>query len=138
MLGDHAPAFLESVADKELGPEEMAMKLRSTPYVIWANYDLSGISLPEYIGLPYIPAILVELAGAQQLPYYAYMIEEMLPQVPVLTAYSQYRDKDGNYYTYDEESPYKELLQSYFYMEYNTVKGKDGRSDTLFHLSENP
>lgn len=137
MLGDHAPAFVESVADKELGPQEADMKLRSTPYVIWANYDLSGIDLPEFIGLPYIPAILVELAGARQIPYYDYMINEMLPQVPVLTAYSQYRDKDGNYYTYDEESPYEELLQSYFYMEYNTVKGKDGRSDTLFHLLEN-
>ncbi len=136
MVGDHAPAFIESIADKEMSQEEMNMKLRSTPYVIWANYDLGEAKLPEYIGLPYIPSILLALAGAQQTPYYEYMANEMLPQVPVLTAYSQYRDKDGNYYTYGEESPYSELLQSYFYMEYNTVKSKNGRIDTLFHLSQ--
>lgn len=136
MLGDHGPAFLSEVANKELSQAEMNMKLRSTPYVIWANYDLGETELPEFMGLPYVPSVLLKLSGAKLTPYYRYMAEEMLPQVPVLTAYAQYQDRDGVYYTYGEESPHTELLNNYFYMEYNTLTGKGGQAEGLFHLEE--
>ncbi len=136
MLGDHGPAFLEDVAHRELAQEEMNMRLHSTPYVIWANYDLGETELPKFMGLPYVPSVLLKLSGAELTPYYQYMAEEMLPQVPVLTAYAQYGDKDGEFYVYGEESPYEELLNAYFYMEYNTLTGKGGQAEGLFHLEE--
>ncbi len=67
-------------------------------------------------------------------PYYTYMADELLPQVPVLTAYTHYRAADGSYYQYSEETPYKEALNTYHYMEYNTVKGGSECVDGLFHL----
>lgn len=134
MLGDHAPAFVESVADRDLARDEMNMRLRSTPCIIWANFDLKALELPEYLGLPYIPAVLLELAGAELTPYYNYMLETMMPQVPVLTAYTHYRDAEGNFYEYREITPYTEVLNNYFYMEYNTVKGGTESVKSLFHL----
>lgn len=134
MLGDHAPAFVENVADQELSQEEMDMRLRSTPYVIWANFDLSDWKLPEYMGLPYIPSVLLKLTGAELTPYYDYMVNELMPRVPVLTAYNHYCDAGGIFYRYEDETPYSELLNQYFYMEYNTVKGGTESVDTLFHL----
>lgn len=136
MLGDRAPAFVENIADKVMDEKELDMKLRSTPYVIWANYELEETELPEFMGLPYIPAVLLKLAGARSTPYYSYMEEAMLPEVPVLTAYQQYRDKEGVFYHYGDVSPYAELLDTYFYMEYNTVHGGAKQVDSLFHLPQ--
>jgi multidrug transporter EmrE-like cation transporter len=134
MVGDHAPSFVESVANKDLSDEEMTMKLHSTPYVIWANFDLSDVELPEYMGMPYIPSVLLNIAGATLTPYYDYMVNQLLPQVPVLTSYSHYRDADGEYHLYGDDTSCKDLLDTYFYMEYNTVKGGSGRKDKLFFL----
>ncbi len=68
MVGDHAPAFTEAVADRELSPEEMDMKLRSTPCVIWSNFELNDVELPEYIGLSYLPSVLLKLGGGTDVP----------------------------------------------------------------------
>lgn len=136
MVGDHAPSFVEEIANKDLSQEEMTMRLRSTPYVIWANFDLSGVGLPEYMGMPYIPSVLLQIAGVKTTPYYDYMANVLLPQVPVLTAYSQYRGADGRYYSYDEDSPYKEALNKYLFMEYNTVKSGADKKNTLFQVKE--
>lgn len=136
MLGDHAPAFVEDVADRDLTWEETNMRLRSTPYVIWANFDLKALDLPEYLGLPYIPSALLKLAGAELTPYYDYMVNELMPQIPVLTAYTHYQTADGKYYQYSEKTPYKEALNTYYYMEYNTVKGGSERVDELFFLPQ--
>ena len=137
MVGDHAPSFIEQIANRELSEDEMTKRLHSTPYVIWANYDLSEIELPEYIGMPYIPSVLLQLAGLKTSPYYDYMANTLLSEVPVLTAYSYYQGEDSTYYLYeDEESPYKELLDAYFYMEYNTVKAGNGKRDDLFRTNQ--
>lgn len=134
MVGDHAPSFVRDVANRQLSEEEMLLRLHSTPYVIWANYDLSEVEVPEYISMPYIPSILLSLSGAKMIPFYDYMANELLPEVPVLSVYGSYRDVEGNTYSYGEESPYKGLVDTYFFMEYNTVKDGRDKIDMLFHI----
>ena len=43
-----------------------------------------------------------------------------------------YVDKDGNYYTYDEDSQYLDLINEYNILEYNHLTDTDHRVLSLF------
>lgn len=90
----------------------------TTPLLIWANYDLSESVLAgiesEYISTNYIPALLSDIAGVEDEPYYSFLLDA-LNEMPVITAYG-YTDNKGVFYSRDDkEAPenLEEILKEY-------------------------
>ena len=85
MFGDHQPNLGDNFynvmfADSGLTQEEQTARKYITPYVIWANYD---VSFPDYgdMSANYLGAALLECAGAELPPYYQYLmqLQELYP-----------------------------------------------------------
>lgn len=130
MMGDHAPSFATDIADKSLTGIEKEIKLRSTPFIIWANFSIKAQDVGSMSMIYSIP-VMLETAGIKLSPYYQYMLN-MKNQVPIVTSFGSYLDKNGDEYQYTDETPYKELLDQYFFMEYNNASAKGGRVEDLF------
>lgn len=130
MLGDHSPSFAASIAEPSLSGEEKALNLRKVPLLIWANYDLPETELGT-MSMNYVVPTLLELADAKLSPYYQYLLQ-LKEQVPIVSSYGSYYDKDGNLYRYDsdEGAPYAEAVDNYFYLEYHNLQ--EERDQSLF------
>ena len=122
MMGDHSPTFASSIADPSLSEEERNILLRSVPLYIWANFPLEQQELGT-MSMNYVVPTLLDIAGMKLSPYYSYMLQ-LKEQVPILTAYGSYYDREGNLYSYDEDAglAYARAVDSYFYLEYHNLQ----------------
>lgn len=130
MVGDHAPTLVKDITDTKYSDDEKELRQRSVPFVIWSNkykfnQDIGTISM-----IYLIPTMLKE-AGIPLSDYYEYLLK-MKNDVPVLTSYGVYYDKDGTKHTYDEKTEYTEEIENYFILEYNNVCDKKGQVKELF------
>lgn len=130
MLGDHSPSFAPSVVDPAFSEEEKALNLRKVPLLIWANFPLPEMELGT-MSMNFVVPTVLELAGAKLSPYYRYLLQ-LKEQVPIVSSYGSYYDRDGNIYQYstDEGAPYAQAVDNYFYLEYHNLQ-KD-RDQSLF------
>ena len=66
---------------------------------------------------------LLDIAGMKLSPYYSYMLQ-LKEQIPILTAYGSYYDREGNLYSYDEDAglAYARAVDNYFYLEYHNLQ----------------
>lgn len=117
MVGDHAPSFINDVADEN---ENNDILKRATPFIIWANFPIEE-QRDVMVSLNQLGPILLETAGVKKMPYYEYLYQ-LGKDVPVLTSYGEYMDKDGNIHSYEEETEYSEKIQKYFWLEYNNLQ----------------
>lgn len=128
MAGDHSPSFARDIVDGNY-ENRMLMKLRSTPFIIWANYDIEDENV-GYIGMNYLVPLLLDKMNIEVSPYYQYMID-LHKKVPVLTDYNVYMDSMYNEHTYDEINDYTEMINNYFYLEYHNLQKE--RRQELFN-----
>jgi len=142
MAGDHAPSFVDHVADHTFTDENNLQILeRSTPYLIWANYPLENAgqtsATDEYnrMDMCMLAPTLVENAGLPLTPYYQYLLA--LKQVaPVVTAANDYMDADGVTHTYGENAELDAWVHGYFNLEYNNIGAKATRQQNLFQVEK--
>ena len=129
MLGDHAPAFVpEMVKERD---KETVIKLCSTPFVVWSNFDMKEWQSTE-ISIPMMVPKVLETAGVPLSPFYSYMLE-LSRELPVVTASNMCRDKNGEIHYYNTPGfPYKEETDTYFDLVYNNVGPVKERIDELF------
>lgn len=128
MVGDHAPSFATGLVDNI--DMDKTFALRSTPYVIWANFDME-VDFPNTLSMPFMIPNILSAAKMPMSPYYSFMAE-LQKDTPVLTAFSLYKTPDGSTYNYTDETPYKENIDTYFDMVYNNVSEYANRIDPLF------
>lgn len=119
MVGDHSPSFAGSIVDDIYSEEEKQIRLRGTPFVIWANYELNSYDA-GYIGMNSLMPLLLESAQINSSPYYDY-INQLRKKVPVLTSYDVYIDAEGETHSYQELTEYTEEINGYHYLEYNNL-----------------
>ena len=142
MAGDHAPSFVDHVADKTLAaPNDLQILERSTPFFIWANYPLQNISADVSKSDPLNRMDLVDLAptvarqaGLPLTPFYRYLLE-MKQTVPVQTAGNDYMAADGTTHRYGENADADRWMYGYFYLEYNNIGTGARRDDALFRVT---
>lgn len=129
MLGDHIPSFATNLVEGKDQAETNLLQ-RKVPLLIWANFPLEQQDLGT-MSMNYVVPTLLDIAGIQLNPYYSYLLQ-LKEQVPILTAYGDYYDAQGNRYTYDSDqgSPYETAVDNYFYLEYENIQGK--RNQDLF------
>lgn len=120
MFGDHQPSVEQEFYNKLLGKSEDLdlediQKKYITPYILWANYDIQeenkdisanrlGLMVKQTSGLPLTP--------------YEQFIRKFSEEIPVINA-NGFRDKNGKWYTYEDESPYQELIRQYEIVQYS-------------------
>lgn len=132
MVGDHAPSFVKEVTDDGLSRQEQELYLRSTPFVIWTNYEIEEQDM-GFISMNYIASLVLDIAGIVKSPYYQYM-SDMMERIPVITSYGVVRDKEGILYDIvGEEMPYTQLVGTYLMLEYNNLRE---RREELFKAYE--
>lgn len=130
MVGDHAPNFVKSIISNQYSGAEADLRHRSVPLLIWANFELENIELGT-MSMNYVVPTLLDIANVQLTPYYSYMLQ-LKQQIPILTSYGNYYDTDRNLYSYDsdEGAPYEQMVNNYFYLEYENLQSN--RKQELF------
>ena len=120
MVGDHSPSFAGEIANKEFNNEkDRIIKAKSTPFIIWSNYQMENFEI-GYTSMIYVCPILFKVSGLPLTGYQKYLLE-MSQELPIVTV-GFYGD-GYDYYEYEAESSYMELLNNYFALEYNNFKG---------------
>ena len=135
MMGDHGPNFAADVKKKNgLDPVTQKFGEKCTPLLIWSNYGLKeqdwGIT-----SMPYVVPKLFRIAGLAESPYYTYL-NALSEEVPVLTAYESYCDKNGIIHDYSEETEYSDRILDYWYFEYYNVHEKEKKNDFFYQARE--
>ena len=137
MFGDHHPyvetAFYEELFGKDLDDltnEELQRRYK-TPFIIWANYDIEE-DYVEDISSNYLSTLLLKTAGLPLSDYDKYL-DELYEKLPIIDSVG-YKDADGNYYSYNEESEYDELLDDYEKVQYNNLIDAENRIDSLYTI----
>ena len=122
MLGDHSPSFAANLTDDSVYWLDNYFRLRATPFVIWANYDIEDSDM-GYISLNQVVPTILETGNIKTSPYYQYLID-LRKDVPVISSCDFYTDKDGTQYYYytEKDSPFYEEVKNYFYLEYNNLQ----------------
>lgn len=129
MVGDHAPWFSEFITDDNLSETEKKMLLRSTPYVIWANFEIED-SLPQYLSLNYLVPSIIDIAEIKQSTYYNYM-NTIKNNYPIISSYGSYYDSNYEEHYYADITNDISLINQYFYMEYNNLS-TNSRTELFF------
>lgn len=138
MFGDHQPPVSNSFYSAQFGHNVNSLALKkqavwySTPYFIWANYDIEEQELD--MSANYLSAYVQQLAGLKLSGYNKYLLD-LQKTIPVISAVC-YMDADGNLYEPDEKSKYSDLIHEYQMVQYNELFDEDERYDEFFFLKE--
>ena len=136
MFGDHQPPLPNTFYSNQFGKdvEELSTEEKadwySTPYVIWANYDIGEKELD--MSANYLSSYVMKIAGNKLTGYNKFLLE-LQNEFPVISAVC-YKDKDGNIYSIDEKAEDNDLLTSYQMLQYNQMFDTDNRVDSFFFL----
>lgn len=137
MFGDHQgyvdDSFYEFLKGKPLSDwsmEELQSR-NTTPFVLWANYDIEE-GYVEHTSLQYLAPMLLETAGLELSPYQAYLLD-MADTLPIVNTLG-IMDAEGHYYQDPETSPYSELIEGYQQLLYNNIIDETNRQTELYTL----
>lgn len=141
MAGDHAPSFVDHVADKTIASEnDLQILERSTPFIIWANYPMenagetSDTDPLNRVDLCMFAPMVAEQAGLPLTDYYRYLLA-MQDDVTVMTAGNDYMDASGTTHVYGENETNDDWVHGYFALEYNNIGTHAKKNDSLFSLN---
>ena len=137
--GDHAPSFVDHVADKARAEgNDLQILERSTPFFIWANYPLENIDAATSTADPLnrmdmamLAPTIAQQAGLPLTGYYKYLLA-MKQQTPVVTAANDYMKVDGTTGTYGEDESLDAWVKGYLALEYNNIGAHAKRVQSIF------
>lgn len=138
MWGDHYPTmpddFYRYIAGDSVNnlPLDKKQKFYSTPFFIWANYDI-----PEaenvVTSTNYLSTMLLELTGLD-MTHYNYYLKDLQAEIPALNHFG-YLGKDGEYHTWasGDATTLNEEWQ-YECLQYNELAEQRKRLNWFFSL----
>lgn len=126
MVGDHAPAFIADVpTNRILTEEEKDLAQRMVPYYVWSNQEIDVGVIPKFASMVDLVPILLRSVNMPLTGYYKTIIE-LNERVPIRTSTNLYMDAEGKIGRYIPNEPYYDIIQNYYFLEYNNlVKGND-------------
>ncbi len=130
MFGDHFPSVETGFYEELLGKDQSGWTLEdiqkryASPFVLWANYDITE-GKDVILGNNYLENFILKQAGLKLPPYYQYL-EHMSAQIPAMNV-NGYMDQEGNWHTYDEEATegVAQLLENYEILQYGYYSDMD-------------
>lgn len=134
MLGDHAPAFISDLtSNKGLSAEQQEIAKRTVPYYVWSNCEFDAGVLPKYTSMVDLVPAMLKAAGMPLSGYYKTIVS-LNEQVPIRTSTGLYMDADGDIGSVLPDMPYYDLIQNYYYLEYNNLIQEDDYNPEWFEL----
>ena len=116
--------------------EEAMMARRTVPFVIWSNRPQHYPENHAYASMTDLLPMIMRSTGLPESAYYR-MILSLRDTLPVRTSYGRYRTMDGEIGIFKKSSPYYDLLQKYYYLEYNGLCAGDDYLREAFLPSRN-
>ena len=137
MLGDHAPAFVSDlISDKDLNNIQQEIAKRMVPYYVWSNVELETDCFSNYTSMVDLVPLMLKSAKMPLTGYYQEIIE-LNEEVPIRTSTGHYIDKNGQSGEIQPQSQYYDLIQNYYYLEYNNLKHAEDYNAAWFELNIN-
>ncbi len=139
MFGDHQPPLSNKFYSNLFGTNienftaEQTAAWYSTPYIIWANYDIEEKENLD-MSANYLSSYLLQLIGADMTGYNKYLLE-LQKKVPVLTGMF-YAGDDGVFHDIDETSQYTKFIREYGIVQYNGLLDQKHRVKDFFFLQD--
>ena len=139
MYGDHQPSLESSFYDGLLRADggkvtqEDMMKKYQVPFIIWTNYKIKSTTIDK-MSANYLGAYVMQEAGLKLSPYQQFLMK-LYKDVPVLSAMGTI-DKDGNFYSSYEDSPYKDMITEYQILQYNNLIDTKHIVESFFYVKE--
>lgn len=130
MVGDHAPSFIRGLST-DLSEDEQQLYSKLVPYIIWNNF---GAQLPQdskYVTLTDLVPMIVEAAELPVTTYYKHILE-LQQQVPIRTSDGKFFDKELNELLIEDDSKKANLLEQYYFMEYNSLSADSDYIELIF------
>ena len=120
MIGDHAPSFITALPEESTyTEEEKEIRLRTVPFLMWTNMDQTEpLTNENMCTATDITAMVLKKAGLPLSPYHQHILD-LHDKVPMRTV-SGYCYDGTDICTFDE-SPYSDLIRTYYSMEYHIL-----------------
>lgn len=138
MFGDHHPTVEKEFVAEVLGVNSLSnltmqqeQARHTTPFFIWANYDIEEQYI-ERLSVNYLSSLVLQTAGARLTEYNKYLLK-LAKTLPVIDTVG-YIDNKGNYYDWDQESPYTDVLEGYKKIQYNNIFDQEHVDRKTFYL----
>ena len=135
IFGDHQPGTegdyvrtLLGVKDLYSTTLEQTQRRYTTPFIIWANYDIPEQEIP-LLSANYLSSYVMKVAGVD-MPLYNQYLLKLSETIPVVNGLG-IMDADGVHYELGK-SPYESLLDAYEKVVYNHLFDEDNRQTALF------
>lgn len=106
---------------KEQWTLEELQKQFEVPFLIWANYDIEE-KASVFTSANYLSALAFRETGIAMSPYQEFLLK-LGESIPAMNVHG-YLGSDGQWYSYEAESPYASLLSDYWMIEYNNIFAK--------------
>ena len=139
IFGDHQPTVEADYINSLLGVRNLSeaslkdtQKRYTTPFVIWANYDIPEQTIP-YLSANYLSSYVMKVAGVASTPYNDYLLK-LSETLPVINGVGIV-DAAGNHYEL-EKNPYSDLLEQYEKVVYNHLFDDKNCQSALFEPKE--
>lgn len=139
MFGDHFPHIEESFYEMLLGYNWNEcygldhQKFYTTPFIIWANYDIEEESNVE-MSSNYFGSYILQLAGLEMSDYQRCVLA-FAEEMPVI-GMGMVMDHNGNWYgIYEMPDRFQQIYRDYEFLQYNNVFDKRNRMDRLFTIN---
>ncbi len=137
MFGDHQPSIEQEFYEEIMGKSRYSLttseelELYSTPFIIWANYDIQEEYI-EKLSSNYLSSLLLKVAGLQMPKYNQYLLK-LSENIPVIST-AGYMDSNGNVYSWSSESPHTKTLEEYKKVQYNYIFDVKNRKEELYNI----
>lgn len=133
MTGDHAPSFISMLKTDKYSAGERTTRSLLVPYVIWSNFGLDTTGINTQITTHFeLTTMVFKMAGLPLTPYQKTILD-LHDEVPALTKIGSCIDRDGNFVEKSQLGP-QDLINKYYYLEYNTLKHDGGYREEMFRL----
>lgn len=139
MFGDHQPTvetdFIAEVMGVDslsgLSPEQEQLR-HTTPFIIWANYDIEEMQIDK-LSSNYLSSLVLKVAGVKLTEYNKYLLK-LAETLPVIDTVG-YIDNENNYYKWSDVSPYSSILDEYEKIQYNNIFDQQNINSDIFYIN---
>ena len=139
MFGDHQPAVekefiyeIMGVDEGENYTKEQNQSRYCTPFFIWANYDIEEKYIDK-LSSNYLSSVLLDVANIE-MPIYNQYLLKFAETLPVINN-AGYIDASDNYYKWDEDSPYEDMIADYRKIQYNNLFDQKNVDRDVFYIN---
>lgn len=140
MFGDHQPSIETDFIAEVMGVKDISnleiedeQKRYTTPFFIWANYDIEEKIIPR-LSVNYLSSLVLQTAGLELTEYNKYLLK-LSETLPVINT-AGYIDAEGNYYKWSDTSPYTEILKEYERIQYNCIFDQKNIDKDVFFIKD--